>query len=163
MSAATITAGKENNQNNHYQRSNFMLSRFRRNDKGFTLVEVIVVAVIVAVLALVGVQLYQGYVSESRRNTAENLAASAASYLQTIVNSRDEATAEALGNLDGAAANNTWTEALSTQPGAQSVTFTCPNNATVTVDIAAGTVSATVDNVPSTGVYKYKFIAGGGG
>lgn len=55
----------------------------RLNNKGFTLVEVIVVAVIVAVLALVAIQLYTGYVAESRQNTAENLAASAASYLQT--------------------------------------------------------------------------------
>jgi prepilin-type N-terminal cleavage/methylation domain-containing protein len=63
-----------------------MLAKLRKNQKGFTLVEVIVVAVIVAVLALVAIMLYQGYTQDARRNTAENLAAAAAGYLQAEVN-----------------------------------------------------------------------------
>jgi type IV pilus assembly protein PilA len=59
------------------------MKKLMKNNKAFTLVEVIVVAVIVAVLALVAIQLYQGYVKDSRKNTAQNLAASAAGYLQT--------------------------------------------------------------------------------
>jgi prepilin-type N-terminal cleavage/methylation domain-containing protein len=49
--------------------------------RGFTLVEVIVVAVIVAVLAGVSIPLYNGYVDNSRANAAANAAGSAASFL----------------------------------------------------------------------------------
>ncbi len=50
-----------------------------KNQKGFTLVEVIVVAVIVAVLAAVAIPLYNGYIADSRMDVAENIAGSAAS------------------------------------------------------------------------------------
>ena len=49
-----------------------------KNQKGFTLVEVIVVAVIVAVLAAVAIPLYNGYIHDSRVNVANNTAASVA-------------------------------------------------------------------------------------
>lgn len=45
---------------------------------GFTLVEVVVVAVIVAILATVGATLYSAYVRETRQNTVNNLAETAA-------------------------------------------------------------------------------------
>ncbi len=57
-----------------------MLKRVKRQD-GFTLVEVIVVAVIVAVLAAVAIPLYNGYVRDSRKNVADNTAGTIASAL----------------------------------------------------------------------------------
>lgn len=51
----------------------------KMNNKGFTLVEVIVVAVIVAVLAAVAIPLYNGYINDSRLNVAENIGGSVAS------------------------------------------------------------------------------------
>lgn len=45
-----------------------------RKEKGFTLVEVIVVAVIVAVLAAVAIPLYMGYIKDSRINVGNNIA-----------------------------------------------------------------------------------------
>lgn len=51
----------------------------RRNEKGFTLVEVIVVAVIVAVLAAVAIPLYMGYIKDSRINVGDNVAGTLAS------------------------------------------------------------------------------------
>ncbi len=134
-----------------------MFNKTRKNTKGFTLVEVIVVAVIVAVLALVGIQLYQGYVVEARRNTAENLAASAASFLQTIVNARDTTFADTLSptpTLDGDATTNTWRVNLSTTD--PPIIFTCPAKAEVTKTSATGIVTATVGGVTSNGTYKYK-------
>jgi prepilin-type N-terminal cleavage/methylation domain-containing protein len=139
-----------------------MLWRIRKDRKGFTLVEVIVVAVIVAVLALVGIQLYQGYVTEARRNTAENLAGSAASYLQTLVNTYNEAFADNAANcpdLDGTNGPTSWNIALSTAADAVPVLFTCPPNATITVGRANGTVSAAVGGVGSVGTYPYKLVA----
>ena len=50
-----------------------------KNQKGFTLVEVIVVAVIVAILAAVAIPLYNGYIHDSRVNVCNNTAGSVAS------------------------------------------------------------------------------------
>jgi type IV pilus assembly protein PilA len=50
-----------------------------RKEKGFTLVEVIVVAVIVAVLAAVAIPLYMGYIHDSRLNVCNNIGGSVAS------------------------------------------------------------------------------------
>jgi prepilin-type N-terminal cleavage/methylation domain-containing protein len=139
-----------------------MFNKTRKNEKGFTLVEVIVVAVIVAVLALVGIQLYQGYAVEARRNTAENLAASAASYLQTFVNARGEGfvTAANFANLVGTDSTN-WKQPLNpsvaagTTTDSSCVAFTCP--ATGEVDRNEdGTVVARVNGVRSRGVYRWK-------
>lgn len=53
--------------------------------KGFTLVEVVVVAVIVLVLAAVAIPLYSGYVMDSRQAVIENEASEIASFLGTVV------------------------------------------------------------------------------
>ena len=58
----------------------------RKNQQGFTLVEVIVVAIIVAALAAVAIPLYNGYVTSSRTNAAANAAGSVASLMGTCVN-----------------------------------------------------------------------------
>jgi prepilin-type N-terminal cleavage/methylation domain-containing protein len=58
-----------------------MDSRKKLGQMGFTLVEVIVVAVIVAILAGVSIPLYNGYVNSSRANQAANAAGSAASFM----------------------------------------------------------------------------------
>jgi prepilin-type N-terminal cleavage/methylation domain-containing protein len=50
-----------------------------RKEKGFTLVEVIVVAVIVAVLAAVAIPLYMGYIRDSRVNVGNNVGGSLSS------------------------------------------------------------------------------------
>ena len=50
-----------------------------KNQKGFTLVEVIVVAVIVAVLAAVAIPLYMGYIKDSRINVGNNVGGTLAS------------------------------------------------------------------------------------
>jgi len=52
--------------------------------KGFTLVEVIVVAVIVLVLAAAAIPIYTNYVADSRKASAENLAGAVASSLGTV-------------------------------------------------------------------------------
>lgn len=101
--------------------------------RGFTLVEVIVVSVIVAVLALVGVQIYFGYVNESRLQVLDNTAGNAATYLNAADN---------LGELDGLAPTLSGALVWSTQNGA---TFQAPVGVTITIDEDAGTVSASMD------------------
>ncbi|MFH1762339.1 MAG: prepilin-type N-terminal cleavage/methylation domain-containing protein [bacterium] len=58
-----------------------------KSKKGFTLVEVIVVAVIVAVLAAVAIPLYLNYVTNARLQVAENGAGSLASFCGACINS----------------------------------------------------------------------------
>jgi prepilin-type N-terminal cleavage/methylation domain-containing protein len=58
----------------------------QRTKRGFTLVEVIVVAVIVAALAAVSVPLYLNYVTSSRGNAAANTAGSVASFIGSCLN-----------------------------------------------------------------------------
>jgi prepilin-type N-terminal cleavage/methylation domain-containing protein len=58
--------------------------------RGFTLVEVIVVAVIVAILAGVSIPLYLGYINGSRDNAAANAAGSAASFGAACINGGKE-------------------------------------------------------------------------
>jgi len=58
-----------------------MQKYLKNNNKGFTLVEVIVVAVIVLVLAAVAIPLYNGYVKSSRESVVENAAGSIATFL----------------------------------------------------------------------------------
>ncbi len=120
------------------------MCNLKTNKKGFTLVEVIVVAVIVAVLALVGIQLYQGYVEDARLNTANNLGASAAGYLTTERNR---------GATDITVGIGLTGDINVTLPaGITPTTFTIPADATldITGDVTAGgTVSATVGGASS--------------
>lgn len=103
--------------------------RNTKNEKGFTLVEVIVVAVIVAILAAVAVPLYQGYVDSSRQNVVQNTAGSLASFCAASRNS-GTVPPDVAGAATGAVIN-----------GAQNTTWTVPNG--VTVDITAPTVTVT--------------------
>jgi type IV pilus assembly protein PilA len=57
-----------------------------KNSKGFTLVEVIVVAVIVAVLAAVAIPLYLNYVNSSRSNAAANTGGAVATFCGSCAN-----------------------------------------------------------------------------
>lgn len=52
-----------------------------KKQKGFTLVEVIVVAIIVAALAAVAIPLYNNYVTTSKNNMAANSAGAVASFV----------------------------------------------------------------------------------
>jgi prepilin-type N-terminal cleavage/methylation domain-containing protein len=49
-----------------------------KNRKGFTMVEAIVVAVIVAILAAVAIPFYINYINNTRQETVDNLAQTAA-------------------------------------------------------------------------------------
>lgn len=113
------------------------------NEKGFTLVEVIVVSVIVAVLALAAVQIYIGYVNESRLQVLDNTAGTAATYLNAANN---------LGELEGLAPTLYGAGVWSTQNGA---TFQAPAGVTVTIDDGAGTVVASMDGY-SSDPYQYR-------
>jgi type IV pilus assembly protein PilA len=63
-----------------------ILIKKQKNQQGFTLVEVIVVAIIVAALAAVAIPLYNGYVTSSKNNMAANTAGSVASFVGACIN-----------------------------------------------------------------------------
>jgi len=118
-----------------------------KNRKGFTLVEVIVVAVIVAVLAAVAIPLYLGYVESSKANVANNLAGSAASFLAAAKNTGKDVAEFTTPLVSG----SSWTY---TPPGATTaVKFTCPEKCTI--DVNTTTVSVRNDGTKSSGTYSY--------
>jgi prepilin-type N-terminal cleavage/methylation domain-containing protein len=105
-----------------------------KTSEGFTLVEVIVVAVIVAVLAAVAVPLYLNYVTSSRNQVALNTAGSIATFCASCQNGG--------GTVGG----------LSTTPQAN-FTITCTNgsgNGTTMIVPASLNASATSNSSPST-------------
>ena len=101
-----------------------------KNNKGFTLVEIIVVLVILAILAAIAVPAVLGYVDESKKTRYIEEAHSIYTVIQT-----EEARYKALGNElnDDTYNNNTeykkeLTETITKKTGIQKVTFgTCSN------------------------------------
>lgn len=59
-------------------------------NRGFTLVEAIVTAVLVAVLATAGVMMYKGFITESRHQTVKNLAEAGAAAANAYVRKTGE-------------------------------------------------------------------------
>jgi prepilin-type N-terminal cleavage/methylation domain-containing protein len=109
-----------------------MLKKYLKNNKGFTLVEVIVVAVIVLVLAAVAIPLYTGYVKDSRRATAENLAGQIASTLGAAKQTGIESWAV---NNNGDAATMTTAQIPKGYLGAEQIlTINLPKGFTVTAN-----------------------------
>ena len=124
------------------------------NKKGFTLVEVIVVAVIVAVLAAVAIPLYLGYITSSKANVANNTANACATYLAAARNS-----SSGTPTVTGFAASIAPGTVLSYTPtGGAAVTFTVPTLATLTTTgslAAGGTVACTYDGTAGGNTYPY--------
>ncbi len=120
-----------------------------KNPKGFTLVEVIVVAVIVAVLAAVAIPLYLNYIKNARQQVVDNGASSLASFAGSCVNASGTldpinedvaAGANITCTLPGAAGTTTWT--VPTALTGQVTNATANGNAIVTHTI--GGVTKTV-------------------
>ena len=113
--------------------------------KGFTLVEVIVVAVIVAVLAAVAIPLYIGYVNDSRINQCENAAGSVASFCGACV------------NQGGTVADAAYAPNANITCTANTTTIRIPADVTVTVTNGApGVVTAShADGGASANTYNF--------
>lgn len=127
----------------------------KSNNNAFTLVEIIVVVVIVAVLALVAIQLYSGYVKDIRQNMAENLAATAATFLNSVKNAEDNnpAIPSFIDTLP--ATLNGPGEWIITMPSGGFCTFKCPVGAQIVLNKSAGTVRASIKGVFSS-LYEYE-------
>src|SRR5688572_27122868 len=103
----------------------------KKGQRGFTLVEVIVVAVIVAALAAVAVPLYLGYVDSSRRNAAANAAGSIASFAGACRNSAGTIA------LAGGVAEVRDADGNVTTPATPATRVTCSSNGS-TIQIPTG-------------------------
>lgn len=79
---------------------NTAMKKKNKNRKGFSLVELIVCLVIMAILAAALVPTLIGYINQTRQSNAKNEAASCVSAAQTIISS-------AYANPDGKYINNT--------------------------------------------------------
>ncbi len=96
------------------------------DNKGFTLVEVIVVAVIVAILAVSSVQLYIGYVNDARKQVLEGVAGNAATFLNAARNLDTDISAFTTPLLD----SDAWVTKMG---GGDSSTFAPPQGITVVI------------------------------
>ena len=102
--------------------------------KGFTLVEVIVVSVIVAVLAAVAIPLYSAYITKTRQNAVDNTAASLAVFCGGAKNA---------GNSVAAVAADT-TEIFDSNPVAGKRTkWTVPKGMKVKITVSPDNVTVT--------------------
>jgi len=125
------------------------MQKYLKNNKGFTLVEVIVVAVIVLVLAAVAIPLYNGYVRDSRIAVLENTAGSIASGIGAAVSTGLDVPASVANN--GATGDGTGNAIrFPSRPGAtDTISFTLPKQ--VQINVNANAVVARY-NPPITGI-----------
>jgi prepilin-type N-terminal cleavage/methylation domain-containing protein len=110
------------------------VSKMLKNRTGFTLVEVIVVAVIVAVLAAVAIPLYLGYVKDSRINSAANAAGSVATFCGACMSTSgtlSPASGIVTGTLTCTSANGTTTSIQIPTDIKITITPGAPNHGTV--------------------------------
>ena len=121
-----------------------------RKEKGFTLVEVIVVAVIVAVLAAVAIPLYMGYIRDSRINVCNNIAGTVASACGAT---RQQDTLKE-ANFPA----STVGPSSITYTGLNSVNnvIAVPTDYTVTISSSAGTVLVNHSSGGTSRTYTYK-------
>ena len=66
------------------------MSTIIKNEKGFTFIEVVMVAIIVLILAGIAIPLYNGYIEKSKQEAVDNLAETAAAAANTYVRKKDE-------------------------------------------------------------------------
>ena len=118
----------------------------KHGQKGFTLVEVIVVAVIVAALAGVAVPVYLGYVGSSRLNAATNTAGAVASFMGSCKNATGNLAAAypATLNTDGEVAPGPITLTCTIAGMADLPTVAIPQGIVVTHHGVAGAAGANI-------------------
>jgi prepilin-type N-terminal cleavage/methylation domain-containing protein len=88
-----------------------MMKNRGKTSSGFTLVEVIVVAVIVAVLAAVAIPMYIGYVNDSAQNMVNNETAGLSAAVASAVNYQFNGTATVTLPTSTASGLITWPKA----------------------------------------------------
>lgn len=128
----------------------------KKNQQGFTLVEVIVVAVIVAAMAAVAVPMYLGYVENSRANAASNAAGAVASFLGSCTNSGGEPDDLAVVS-DAAEGPIKVTCVLDPVPAAGAPAINIPDKITVTRAAAGTAVTAFHADAPAAVSQPYSY------
>ena len=129
----------------------------KQKQRGFTLVEVIVVAVIVAAMAAVAVPLYLAYIDNSRLNAATNAAGSVASFLGACRNSSGAPDILANpGDVAGGATSATITCVITGSTAAQPPALIIPANIEIKREAAGfGVRGNWLGSTEQSPVYSY--------
>ncbi|MDR0305829.1 MAG: prepilin-type N-terminal cleavage/methylation domain-containing protein [Chitinispirillales bacterium] len=126
------------------------MTKLLKNKKGFTLVEVIVVAVIVLILAAVAIPLYNGYIRDSRIASLENAAGSIASGVGAAVQTNNAVEITTAATDTSAGLITIGTGANTSQiiiPKGMLVTFDTPAAGDVTLSYINTAIAATAPAV----------------
>jgi prepilin-type N-terminal cleavage/methylation domain-containing protein len=131
-----------------------------KSQRGFTLVEVIVVAIIVAALAGVAIPMYNNYVKTSRSNAAANAAGSVASWLGQCLSQQGAATSDSLSANSQTNGKNPITIKCTAQiSGADSVisTMALPPQIKFTVTNLKGNGTVKAEHVDGSDIATYAY------